>query len=352
MSVNQISDETIAGYLLGKTNKEEDELIDEEVGDPEFFERVTSVEDYLIDGYVRGRLIQADRELFEQRLMRTARQRERLRIAKAFFDVVDEFNEEKARERVDLSRRTLSSTDSPRSLWQTLLDFIRIPKPALGYAMAAATLLMFVGGLMAIRESFRLRSQGGDPSELARLRQQEEELRRKNDNQQDEIRKAQEQLKETDEKLIHKTARTGELEKQNKDLQERLRDISQMKMQDSGGFIASSKRMILAQPRGGSVERGIINEPFVIDNKSDLAVLKAQMRGYSYDGYRVELSSEANPQQIIPSQLRIEQTGEFKTLVISFLPGQLSQGRYLLRVFGQDNGKETLIQEISLPVEK
>lgn len=352
MSVNQISDETIAGYLLGKTNKEEDGFIDEEVGDPEFFERVTSVEDHLIDGYVRGRLSQADRELFEQRLMRTARQRERLRMAKAFFDVVDEFNGEKTRERVDLSRQALSSTDSPRSLWQTLLDFVRIPKPALGYAMAAATLLMFLGGLMAIRESLRLRNQGGDSTELARLRQEGEELRGKNDDQQNEIRKAQEQLKESDEKLKQKTARTGELEKQNKDLQERLRDISQMKMQESGGFLANSMRMILTPPRGGSVEREIINTPFVIDGKSDLAVLKAQMRGYSHDGYRVELSSEANPQQTIPSQLRIEQTGESKTLVISFLPGQLSQGRYLLKIFGKDNGKENLIKEISFPVEK
>src|SRR5262249_3195292 len=145
----------IAGYLLGKLNEADQNRIDEELGEPEFYERVTTVEDRLIDDYAQGRLSGADSELFEKHLLRTSRQRERVRLARVFFGVVNEINEEKEQPPI-VSRQTSTDRETARSWWQSLLDYVRVSNLIPASAMAAAALVMLAGGAWMIWKAFEM----------------------------------------------------------------------------------------------------------------------------------------------------------------------------------------------------
>jgi anti-sigma factor RsiW len=77
-------DELLARYLLGElSDAERDEAQERLFADPEFFERLLSVENDLIDSYARDALPRRERELVETHLLASAQQRRKLRFARA-----------------------------------------------------------------------------------------------------------------------------------------------------------------------------------------------------------------------------------------------------------------------------
>jgi hypothetical protein len=70
-------------YLLGELPDEDRERLQAAYfADGELFVRLLGVEDDLIDAYVRGELTESERARFEQRFGRTARQRDRIKVAR------------------------------------------------------------------------------------------------------------------------------------------------------------------------------------------------------------------------------------------------------------------------------
>src|SRR2546421_5762860 len=80
----KVEDDRLARqYLLGELSESEGAKVEEEFfEDDEAFERLNSVEDELIDAYTLGQLSSADRRRFEQRLMLSSAQRERVKFSR------------------------------------------------------------------------------------------------------------------------------------------------------------------------------------------------------------------------------------------------------------------------------
>ena len=129
-----LDDQHLVRYLLGLLPPHEADRFDElSVVDDVVAARLRSVEDDLVDAYVRGTLAIDLRERFESNYLASPRRRERVAFAAAFARAVDEVPQPAA-------------TPSPRLRWMPAL------LPAL--AVAAALLLVVSGGLLF--ESLRL----------------------------------------------------------------------------------------------------------------------------------------------------------------------------------------------------
>jgi hypothetical protein len=122
MSVDAESDDILRRYLLGDLAPGACESVERPLfsRDEIFWERLRLVEDELIDDYTRGALGADDRDRFEGHFLRTDERRAKLALARALADHV---------ERREAARRRA---------W----DWLRRPRSAPGWAVAAAALLL------------------------------------------------------------------------------------------------------------------------------------------------------------------------------------------------------------------
>lgn len=152
-------EDLIEQYLLGELTAEEQiELEDEYFADPFKYEQVCKVEDQLIDRYVRGALLPADRERFERCYSTNPKRREHVKFAKALTQVVNE----------TLASRPAADSAEARAAGPPVKAVPRMPEfrtPArgprfgMGLALTAATLLILFGVTWFATETSRLRAQ-------------------------------------------------------------------------------------------------------------------------------------------------------------------------------------------------
>ena len=129
MEASPTDHERIKDYLLGRIPEEEDA----EVGarlltDHQFYEELSIVEDELIDRYLGGTLSDSDRESFESHFVSSYERQQKVRFARAL------------RKRV-LVTETARLVSPPRS---SFFPF------RISYAVAAATVLIIVGGSLLL----------------------------------------------------------------------------------------------------------------------------------------------------------------------------------------------------------
>lgn len=136
-------------YLLGDLPEAEQSALETEYfADSEKLEQMWAAENDLVDSYVRDQLPRADRELFERHYLQSLRHRQRVTLARKLLAEIDE-----------KYSQTVSSEASapPRNSWWTgLLELLRGPQMLLGGALAAAMLLLALGGLWFLNERARL----------------------------------------------------------------------------------------------------------------------------------------------------------------------------------------------------
>jgi len=204
LAIETIS-EQVKQYLLGTLSSEEKSRFEEKYfDDDKLFEEIEIVEDELIDAYVREDLSPSDRERFKEIVLASPRLTNRVDFARILakstsshqpatvadrpitsaVPTLEENNESK-------SHAVVASTDE--SFWRRL--FTNSPSsPRLGWALAACTLLLFLGGGLLVFEGIRLRA------ESRRLALERTELEQRN------------------------KALASEFEQQNSDLTARLAD--------------------------------------------------------------------------------------------------------------------------------
>src|SRR6185295_972701 len=89
MSVD--NEKLISQYLLGELPEEQQvEIEDRAFSDKDYLATITTVENDLIDEYVRGELSAADQKRFENRFLASAERRKRVEFAKALRTVASE----------------------------------------------------------------------------------------------------------------------------------------------------------------------------------------------------------------------------------------------------------------------
>lgn len=147
-----ISEKLITQYLLGELPEEQQiEIEDRAFSDKEFLASVTAVENDLIDEYVREELPEAMRQRFETRFLASEGRRKRIEFARALVQLADE---SRVRE-----RGTTTVPAAPVSWRDALAAFIHGLNPVANIALAAATLVVLLGGAWLIIQTLTLRKQ-------------------------------------------------------------------------------------------------------------------------------------------------------------------------------------------------
>ena len=129
MEASPTDHERIKDYLLGRIPEEEDA----EVGarlltDHQFYEELSIVEDELIDRYLGGTLSDSDRESFESHFVSSYERQQKVRFARAL-------------------RKKISVTETTRLVSSPRSSFFPF---RISYAVAAATVLIIVGGSLLL----------------------------------------------------------------------------------------------------------------------------------------------------------------------------------------------------------
>lgn len=162
------NDELLTRYLLGDLGGEEQEEVEQRyISDPAFYEQLLAVEDELIDSYAEGALSQKQRASFESHFMRSPERQTRVGFAEAWMTY--------------LSRRSTAVAVPAAKEKKPLFEFLSPAAWPLALRVAAAALLLIVGGWLSV-EVVRLRSQI-QQAELQRaaLQKEKEDLERQID---------------------------------------------------------------------------------------------------------------------------------------------------------------------------
>lgn len=152
MAADLNSEKLITQYLLGELPEEQQiEIEDRAFGDKEFLASITAVENDLIDEYVREELPETTRRRFETRFLASEGRRKRVEFARALVHLADEL-------RVT-GKGTPRVAPEPFSWRDALAAFINGLNPAGKVALAAATLVVLLGGAWLITQTLTLRNQ-------------------------------------------------------------------------------------------------------------------------------------------------------------------------------------------------
>lgn len=135
-------------YLLGELSEADQVALEDRCFlDPETFERMWEAENDLVDGYVRGRLVPADRERFERHYLASPVHQRRVSAARKLLAAAD------------AQAPLVESRDEARSAWEKLSDLLGLSPVAWRYAMAAAAILLMAGGGWLLVERQRMRGE-------------------------------------------------------------------------------------------------------------------------------------------------------------------------------------------------
>jgi anti-sigma factor RsiW len=166
MKRDPINDELIVAYLLGDLPEEkQSEVEDRAFQDEQYLQEILAGESDLIDEYVRGELSGRARQQFESRFLASAERRRKVEFARALASVAPEFA---------AKEKSIGPASAPaRDSWpRTLAAFLRGLNPAARFSLAAAALLIVIGGSWLVAESRRLRA------ELSELRAEQQSRER------------------------------------------------------------------------------------------------------------------------------------------------------------------------------
>lgn len=164
MNNNSINDEMIARYILGDLQDEQAERLDEmAVADPEFFERVGSVENDLVDRYVKGELKEAESAIFESHYLSSPLRREKVNLARAFQEyAAQNLGVEGVATEAAVDASKFGLTERIAGFFSSLGIFGGA-QPAFRFAMAAAALVVVAfGGWLILRNLTGSLNGGGE----------------------------------------------------------------------------------------------------------------------------------------------------------------------------------------------
>lgn len=152
-------------YLLGEMSEEAEARFEESYfADDDLFERFLIVKEELIDGYVRGRLSESERERFERRFLTSPRRREQVAFARALKQKLAEPN---------VKPSVQAETTSWRRQWLGLWT------PRFPVWTTAAAVLLIIGLGWLVSENRRLRAElSATRAEQSAQSERERELQR------------------------------------------------------------------------------------------------------------------------------------------------------------------------------
>lgn len=293
-------DRLLTRYLLGALPPEETERLDElSIVDDEFASRLSSLENDLVDAYVRSELPEIDAEKFRASYLSSAKRREKVHFAEALHAHKEAVRPQEAAETAPVPLEVTSVREQePRSLrppsFFSLLSF----RP---WAFAGAALAVALVSGYLVYENIALQRQLGAAQNahlksVLRQRQVEQELNQ----QQSAAAEAKKQLEQT---------------------RSSSPNFDQMK----------TVAMLLPPPTRGPERIPTLS----LGTGTDLAVLVLTLESNSFPAYRAVLKDAATNKILWQSQsLSASAAGDKKAVSISFPAVLLKQQNYLIELSG------------------
>ena len=156
-------------YLLGDLSEQERLRLEEQFfTDDEAFEQLNALEDELRYDYARGSLSGEQRRQFEQRFLTLPGEPQRVALAEAVLNTIAEASLPKA------SERRVAAEEKP-PFFRSLIAFFGFQSSGLQVGLAAASLLLLLGGSWLLYQTVKLRSQVSQ-LEVARAEQEQQRL--------------------------------------------------------------------------------------------------------------------------------------------------------------------------------
>lgn len=148
------NNQLVQRFLLGNLSESERaELEDRFFANDDFFQELLIGEDDLIDAYVGGELPAAEGSLFERCCLSTQAGRERVEFSRALFRSVS------GDDPTALAAVTREADRNvTHSWWRSLLDGFANRRPALNFTLAAALVVVVLGGLWLLANRGRTRT--------------------------------------------------------------------------------------------------------------------------------------------------------------------------------------------------
>jgi len=308
---DKYNDQTIIQYLLGSLPEEEAERVEElSFIDDEFADRLSAVENDLIDNYVSGRLSQEKLERFASYYLASPTRRKKVKTAQVFQVYAE--NAVATGQVVLASGPSQTIARSNRSL--LLLNFLPFNLPRL--VLTAAAVLLLVGGGWLLFELSRLRRQI-DQAEAARLSLAQRE------------RELQELLEK---QRIANSSVESELERVRKEKEQLERQLA-LEKQIAGsplpGLNIATFRLT-AQSRTGN------QLSITVPPGTDYLALQVELEPDDYPSYKAVLLTQPDKYPVAwrSERLKSKVLGDSKVLEIVIPATLLKSGAYLLKVAG------------------
>ncbi|MGH9855126.1 MAG: hypothetical protein ACREBD_35285 [Blastocatellia bacterium] len=309
-------------YLLGELPESEVERLDEQsFADDDFFRRLQTVENDLIDAYARGEMAPGEREQFERHFLTTPKRRERA----AFAEALAAFRFEQP------TNDPAGAAQTERiSLWQSFINFFRVPRPTLQFSLAAASVVLLLGAAWLIVETARLRSR------LTQIEQQQAAL----------TRREQELQAQVAEQRVDRDQLAEELRRVQEQRDQLERELAGLKPAEPNFalFVLSPG---VRGPGGGPKD-------FTLPPGAQTVKLRVEFESDPYPSYRAELRTQAGDQQVWSGgKLRARAEGGIKIINLSLRASLFQPQGYLLNLKGvAANGEITDIRSYQFRVVK
>lgn len=304
MGKQPLDEQNITDYLLGATSEAETERLDEiSLTDDAFAQRLRTVENDLVDAYVRRELSGYEVAGFESHYLASSRRREKVAFAEAFLNVVDRLTTAQAKE-------ATIKTSLRRPGW---FSFLAAPSPALQWGLAAVALVILLGGGYLMVENLRLRNQMEQAqAERGELEQRERELQRQ---------------------LAEQRSSDAETEKELARVRDELAQLEQVAGDEQRGNANQRDLKIIAfnlapQTRGIGQIRTLVVPP-----GTDYVALTLELETDAFPAFRAALKNPATG-QIVWRSGKVKPGGRRRTLRVRLPASLLNAQNYLVELSG------------------
>ena len=304
MKRNPYTDEVITRYLVGALASDETERLDElSLTDDEFAERLQSVENDLVDEYVRGELRGNLLERFESSYLASPTNREKVKFSESLLRMVDRGADvERAKNAEQSVTHDSAGSRGYRSFWWK--DTLAVPKTVLWPAMSVAAFLLIASGWLLVQD--------------LRLRQLRDQAQAENNVLALQAEKQQAQLGENQVALAEKQREIDELRRT-------LERSGQSADTEEPNVIP-----VVLEPQTRSIST---IKTVSIPAEADLVVFQLELEGDDRADYQAILKSLPGQQTVWKrSGIRSQRREGVKVLVITLRTRVLSSRNYILEV--------------------
>lgn len=297
------NEQLMVRYLLGELPESEVERLDEQsFTDDDFFRRLQTVENDLIDAYARGEMSPGEREQFERGFLTTPKRRERV----AFAEALAAFRFEPPAD-----DPAVAAQPEQTSAWQAFINLFRVSRPALQFSLAALSVVLLLGATWLIVETARLRTR------LSQIQQEQAALSRRE--------------QELQAQIARQSADRGQLA-------EELRRVQQQRDQlerELAGLKPPEPNFALFVLSPGVRGPGGDPKDFTIPPGAQRVKLRVEFESDPYPSYRIELRTQAGDQQVWSSgKLRARREGGIKIIDLDLRASLFQPQGYLLNLRG------------------